>query len=33
MEDDVICKYGVPKFGLIDNGREWAIEFDVMCKD
>jgi hypothetical protein len=33
LEDDVICKYGVPKFVLIDNGGEWAVEFDVMCKD
>ncbi len=33
VEDDVICKYGVPKFVLIDNGGEWATEFDVMCKD
>jgi hypothetical protein len=33
LEDDVICEYGVPKFVLIDNGGEWAIEFDVMCKD
>jgi hypothetical protein len=33
LKDDIICKYGVPKFVLIDNGGEWAIEFDVMCKD
>ncbi len=33
LEDDVICRYGVPKFVFIDNGREWAVEFDVMCKD
>jgi len=33
LEDDVICRYGVPKFVLIDNGREWAKKFDVMCKD
>jgi len=33
LEDDVICRYGVPKFVLIDNGREWAVKFDVMCKD
>jgi hypothetical protein len=24
LEDDVICRYGVPKFVLIDNGGEWA---------
>jgi len=33
LEDDIICRYGVPKFVLTDNGREWAAEFDVMCKD
>jgi hypothetical protein len=33
LEDEVICKYGVPKFVLTDNGREWAAEFDAMCKD
>jgi len=33
LEDDIICRYGVPKFVLIDNGGEWAAEFDLMCKD
>ncbi len=33
LEDDIICRYGVPKFVLIDNGGEWAAEFDVMCRD
>jgi hypothetical protein len=33
LEDEIICRYGVPKFVLIDNEREWAAEFDVMCKD
>jgi hypothetical protein len=33
LEDDIICRYGVPKFVLINNGGEWAVEFDVMCKD
>jgi hypothetical protein len=33
LEDDVICRYGVPKFVLTDNGGEWAAEFDTMCKD
>jgi len=33
LEDDVICKYGVPKFVLTNNGGEWAAEFDAMCKD
>ncbi len=33
LEDDIIYRYGVPKFVLIDNGGEWAAEFDLMCKD
>jgi hypothetical protein len=33
LEDDVICRYGVPKFILIDNGGEWVAEFEVMCKN
>ncbi len=33
LEDEIICRYGVPKFVLTDNGGEWAAEFDVMCKD
>jgi hypothetical protein len=24
LEDDIICRYGVPKFVLINNGGEWA---------
>jgi hypothetical protein len=31
LEDDVICRYGVPKFVLTNNGEEWAAKFDVMC--
>jgi hypothetical protein len=33
LEDDIVCRYGVPKFVLTENGGEWATEFDVMCKD
>jgi hypothetical protein len=33
LEDDLICRYGVPKFVLTDNGREWCAEFEAMCKD
>jgi len=33
LEDDIVCRYGVPKFVLTDNGGEWAAEFDEMCKD
>jgi hypothetical protein len=24
LEDDVICRYGVPKFVLTNNGGEWV---------
>jgi hypothetical protein len=33
LEDEIICRYGVPRFVLNDNGGEWAAEFDVMCRD
>ncbi len=33
LEDDLICRYGVPQFILTDNGGEWGAEFDTMCKD
>jgi len=33
LEDDIICRYGVPKFVLTNNRGKWAAEFDVMCKD
>jgi hypothetical protein len=33
LEDDLICRYGVPRFVLIDNGGEWGAEFETMCSD
>jgi hypothetical protein len=33
LDDEIICRYGVPKFVLTDNGGEWAAEFNVMCRD
>jgi hypothetical protein len=33
LENDLICKYGVPGFILTDNGGEWGAEFEIMCKD
>jgi hypothetical protein len=27
LEDEVICKYGMPKYILIDNGSKWMKEF------
>ncbi len=33
LEDDLICRFDVPKFILTDNGGEWGAEFETMCKD
>jgi len=33
LEGDIICRYGVPRFILTNNGGEWAAEFKMMCKD
>jgi len=33
LEDDLICRFGVPKFILTNNGGEWGAEFETMCKD
>jgi len=33
VEDDIIYRYGVPRFILTDNGGEWVSEFEMMCKD
>jgi transposase InsO family protein len=33
LEDDLICRYGVPKFVLTNNGGEWGAEFEAMCRD
>jgi hypothetical protein len=33
LEDDLICRCGIPGFILTDNGGEWGAEFEVMCKD
>jgi len=33
LKDDLICRYGVSKFVLTDNGGEWGAEFEVMCRD
>ncbi len=32
LEEEIICRFGVPRFILIDNGSEWMAEFDLMCK-
>jgi transposase InsO family protein len=33
LEDEVICRYGVPKYILIDNGSEWMKEFVEICQN
>jgi hypothetical protein len=30
LEDEIICRFGVPKHVLTDNGREWAAKFDQL---
>jgi hypothetical protein len=32
LEDNIICRYGVPKFVLTDNGGEWAAEFEASTR-
>jgi transposase-like protein len=32
MEKEIICRFGVPRFMLTDNGGEWMAEFNLMCK-
>jgi hypothetical protein len=28
LEDEIICRYGIPKYILTNNGNEWMKEFD-----
>ncbi len=32
LEKEIICRFGVPKFIFTDNGGEWMVEFNLMCK-
>jgi transposase-like protein len=32
LEEEIICRFGVPIFIFTDNGGEWMAEFDMMCK-
>jgi hypothetical protein len=32
LEEEIICRFGVPRFILTNNGGEWMAEFDLMCK-
>jgi hypothetical protein len=30
LEDEIICRFGVPKHVLTDNGGEWTAKFDQL---
>jgi hypothetical protein len=32
LEEEIICRFGVPRFIFIDNGGEWMAEFNLMGK-
>jgi len=32
LEEKIICRFGVPRFILIDSGGEWMAKFNLMCK-
>jgi hypothetical protein len=31
LQKEIICRFGVPKYVIIDNGGEWMAKFDMMC--
>ncbi len=31
LEEKIICRFGVLRFILIDNGGEWMVKFNLMC--
>ncbi len=33
LENEVICRYGMPKYILTDNGNEWVKEFAEICQN
>jgi hypothetical protein len=33
LEYEVICRYGVPKYILTNNGSEWMKEFAEICQN
>lgn len=33
LEDEFICKFIVPKYILTNNGLEWSLDFDQLCKN
>jgi hypothetical protein len=32
LEEEIIYKFGVPRFILTNNGHEWMAKFDIICK-
>jgi len=28
LEDEIIFRFGIPKYIIIDNGSEWVVEFN-----
>jgi hypothetical protein len=32
LKEEIICRFSVPKFIFIDNGGDWMVKFDMMCK-
>jgi hypothetical protein len=32
LEEEIICRYGIPKFIFINNDGEWFVEFHNLCK-
>jgi hypothetical protein len=33
LKGEVICRFMVPKYILVDNGTKWSVEFDQLCKN
>ncbi len=33
LEEEIICRFGIPKYIFIDNGNEWMKEFNVVCQN
>ncbi len=33
LEDEIIRRFGVPKYIMTNNGFKWAAKFDQLCKN
>jgi hypothetical protein len=33
FENEVICRFGIPKYVLTDNGSKWVAKFNQLCKN